>query len=87
MTTHRYQMRKSKMANRKITCAPNLKALPPTHAAFVQHVHRAHHQAIVWQSATQSDPPILDHVQYGWHAGEDRTTLYPITLPAGVFTA
>ena len=53
------------MANTKITSAPKLKALPPTHAAFVQHVHRAHHQAIVWQSAAQSDHPILDPVQYG----------------------
>ena len=87
MTTHRYQMWKSKMANTKITSAPKLKALPPTHAAFVQHVHRAHHQAIVWQSAAQSDPPILDPVQYGWHAGEDGTTLHPITLPAGVSAA
>ena len=24
---------------------------------------------------------------YGWHAGEDGTTLYPITLPAGVSAA
>ena len=87
MTTHSYQMWKSKMANTKITSAPKLKALPPTHAAFVQHVHRAHHQAIVWQSAAQSDPPILDPVQYGWHAGEYGTTLHPITIPAGVSAA
>ena len=30
MTTHRYQMWKSKIANTKITSAPKLKALPPT---------------------------------------------------------
>jgi len=40
MTTHRYQMWKSKMANTKMTSAPKLKSLPPSHDSFVQHVHR-----------------------------------------------
>ena len=27
---------------------------------------------------------ILDPIHYGWHAGDDGTTLYPTTLTAGV---
>ena len=27
---------------------------------------------------------IVDHIQYGWHAGDDVTTLYPTTLTVGV---
>ena len=67
MTTHRYQLWKSKMGNTKTTSAPRLKSLPPSHNPFVQHVHRAQYQAIIWESATQSDPPDLDPNQYGWH--------------------
>ena len=84
MTTHRYQLWKSKMGNTKTTSAPKLKSLPPSHNAFVQHVHRAQYQAIIWESATQSDPPDLDPNQYGWHKDEDGTTLSPTTLPPGV---
>ena len=87
MNTHRYQLWKSKMANSKITSAPKLKSLPPTHDAFVQHVHRAQHQVIVWKSATQSDPPDLDPIQYGWQEGENGATLYPTTLPPDVSPA
>ena len=81
MNTHRYQLWKSKMAKSKITSAPKLKSLPPTH------VHRAKHQVIIWKSATQSDPPDLDPIQYGWQEGEDGATLYPITFPPDVSPA
>ena len=84
MTTHRYQLWKSKMGNTKTTSPPKLKSLPPSHNAFVKHVHRAQYQAIIWESATQSDPPDLDPNQYGWHKDEDATTLSPTTLPPGV---
>lgn len=87
MSTHRYQLWKSKMANSKITSAPKLKSLPPSHDAFVQHVHRAHHQVIIWKSATQSDPPNLDPIKYGWQEGEDGATLCPTTLPPDVSAA
>ena len=30
---------------------------------------------------------ILDPIQYGWHAGDDDTTLYPTTLPACISAA
>ena len=40
-----------------------------THDDFLQHIHRAQHQIIIWKSATQSDPPDLDPIHfhdYGW---------------------
>ena len=54
MTSHRYQLWKSKMGNTNTTSAPKLKSLPPSQNAFVQHVHRAQYQAIIWESATQT---------------------------------
>ena len=30
---------------------------------------------------------IVDHIQYGWHAGNDGKTLYPTTLTVGVSDA
>ena len=75
-----------KRTNSKITSAPKLKSLPPTHA-FVQHVHRAQHQVIIWKSATQSDPPDLVTIQYGWQEGEDGATFYPLTFPPDVSPA
>ena len=67
-----------KRTNSKITSAPKLKSLPPTHA-FVQHV--------IWKSATQSDPPDLVPIQNGWQEGEDGATFYPITFPPDVSPA
>ena len=70
-TTHRYQMWTSKMANTKITSAPKLKALPPT--AFVQHVHRAHHQAILMAISRSVRPsdlgscPVWMACRRRWH--------------------
>ena len=87
MNSHRYQLWKTKMANSKVHSAPSLKSLPPSHCAFVEHVHRAQHQTIIWKSATQSDPPDLDPTQYGWHRDENGTTLHPVTLPPGVSAA
>ena len=75
------------MANTRITSTSKLKSLPPSHDAFVQQVHRAQHQVIIWKSTTQSDPPDLDPIQYGWQKSEDGATLYPTTLPTGVSTA
>ena len=87
MTTHRYQMWESKNGKYKDHLCSEIEGITSNTRCLCSTVHRAHHQTIVWQSATQSDPPILDPVQYGWHAGEDGTTLHPITLPAGVSAA
>ena len=87
MNIHRYQLWKTKMANSKVHSAPLLKSLPPSHCAFVEHVHRAQYQAIIWKSAIHSDQPDLDPTLYGWHRDENGTTLYPVTLPHGVFAA
>lgn len=83
MNTHRYAMWKSKMGNSKITSAPKLKSLPPSREAFIQHVRRAHHQVMIWNSAIQAHPPNLDVIQYGWQEGEDGA-LSPTTLPNDV---
>jgi len=39
---------------------PRLCLLPPTTEAFVENVKRAHHQASIWRSAKEEDPPELD---------------------------
>lgn len=84
MSAHRYGTWKAKMANPKITSSPKLKVLPPSHDAFVEHVHRAHYQTIIWLSASESDPPALDPTNYGWTKADHGVALSPTTLPDGV---
>ena len=53
MTAVRFDIWSQKMGDKKLTAAPQLKSLPPTTAAFTEHVHRAHLQAAVWRAAFQ----------------------------------
>ena len=47
MTKIRFDVWSQKMANKKLTAAPELKTLLPTTAAFSAYVHRAHVQAAI----------------------------------------
>jgi hypothetical protein len=42
-------------------------SLPPTDAAFLQHVLRAHLQVAIWKSALHESPPDIDPTEYGWN--------------------
>ncbi|KAK2153873.1 hypothetical protein LSH36_282g01033 [Paralvinella palmiformis] len=66
MSAVRYDIWTSKMANKKLTTAPQLKTLPPTTEAFGEHVHRAHFQVAIWRSALQQDPPNLNPRHFEW---------------------
>ena len=48
------------------TKSTQLKTLPLTSGAFIEHVHRAHLQVAIWKSALQDSPPNLDPTEYGW---------------------
>ena len=87
MSTARYNIWTSKMANKKLTSAPSLKVLPPTTEAFQQHVHRAHFQAAIWRSALKPDPPVLDPQDYGWSVDANTQSLQSVSLSADVSTA
>jgi len=80
MSAIRYDVWSSKMSNKKITAAPKVKTLPPTTESFLQHVHRAHYQTIIWKSALSPDPPSLDPVRYGWSKDESGQGLVPVTV-------
>ena len=81
MTSLRYMVWTSKMANHKLNSTPNLRVLPPTREAFDEHVCRAHLQAAIWKCALDADPPDLDPVKYGWSINADTNKLEPIALP------
>ena len=87
MSSIRYAIWTSKMANKKLTSAPQLKTLPPTTEAFAEHVHRAHFQAAIWREALQPDPPDMNPIHYGWSLDEASHVLDAITLPPDVSPA
>jgi hypothetical protein len=87
MSTLRYNVWSSKMANTKLSAAPELRSLPPTTAAFEPHVYRAHYQAAIWRAALDPNPPTLDPVQYGWSRDQTSNMLVPVPLPSGVSPA
>ena len=87
MSAARYDIWTSKMANKKLTTAPQLKTLPPTTEAFDEHVHRAHFQVAIWRSALQQDPPNLNPRNFGWSLDEASQSLDSIPLPADVLPA
>lgn len=63
---------------------PKLCSLPPTTEAFVENVKRAHHQASMWRSAKEEDPPVLDVEKYGWKKDKVNRSLVPTTIPEAV---
>ena len=87
MTALRYSVWSTKMSNPKLSSAPDLKTLPPTTAAFVEHVKRAHLQVAIWKAAMDADPPSLDPVQYGWSLDAASGILVPVSLPPDVSPA
>lgn len=71
------------MANPKISSAPQLKSLPPTSEAFVEHVYRAHYQTLIWKSSlSDQPPPSADPVHLGWMNTD--SYLVPRMLPEDV---
>ena len=87
MSAIRFDVWSSKMANKKLTSAPELKTLPPTTAAFIQHVLRAHLQAAIWRAALDPDPPLIDPTSHGWLHEEVSSMLLPVSLPPDVIRA
>ena len=61
--------------------SPKVCSLPPTSESFAENVKRAHLQACVWRQATESDPPEMDPVNYGWEKNEAARSLTPVMLP------
>ena len=82
MSEIRYGVWSSKMAKHKINNTPTLKSLPPTSAAFGEHVSHAHHQKMIWMSALSSQPSQADPEQYGWTNVDGQ--LFPVMLPGKV---
>lgn len=66
---------------------PKLCSLPPTNEAFAENVKRAHHQAIVWRSLDDNNPPELDPEMYGWTKDTTMKTLQPTSLPVNTALA
>ncbi|KAG7164002.1 hypothetical protein Hamer_G014467 [Homarus americanus] len=87
MPTVRFDVLTSKMFNKRLTSAPELRYLPPTTAAFELHVLRAHYQTMIWRSPLEVGPPNHDPRQYGWSSEQASNLLVPVPLPSDVSTA
>jgi hypothetical protein len=51
---------------------PPIMMLPSTDDAAVQHVRRAHLQAILWKAAEDTNPPPVNIQQYGWKTADSK---------------
>jgi hypothetical protein len=56
--------------------------LPPTKAAAIQHVLRAHHQTMIWKTATSAFPELVDPSDCGWKVIENQYTPIFTTNPS-----
>ena len=66
---------------RATSTPPKLCSLPPTSEGFAENVNRAHHQATVWRSLENNNPPELKPELYGWTKDTALKTLKPTSLP------
>ena len=64
MSALRHQVWVSKMGNNKLYAAPELKVLPLTSAAFLEHTKRAHLQVAIWKASLCKDPLKLNPTEY-----------------------
>ena len=64
--------------------APELKAIPPTDAAFIENVKRAHYQAIVWRQALTPNADVPNPLQLGFYLDEEESNYMPIKVPTSV---
>ena len=87
MSSARYGIWTTKMANKKRKSTPILKVLPLTTEAFELHVRRAHFQAAIWRSVLEPDPPALSPMYYGWTLDESKQLLRSVPLPDDVSPA
>lgn len=83
MSETRVKVWASKASTGSVT-APNLRILPPTTAAFLENVKRAHFQASIWRSVTKPELTTLDPVEYGWSKDEANKSLVPVAVPEGI---
>ena len=65
MTSLCYLVWATKMANHKLTCAPELRGLSSTNEAFLHHIHRTQLKATIWRCALDADPADLNLLPYG----------------------
>ena len=83
MSDVRFMAWSTKMANPKISSAPQLKTLPPTSSAFTQQVYRAHYQTIIWKLSLSRAPCSSDDpIHFGWSKLDDQ--LYSTMLPEDI---
>ena len=87
MSKARYEAWLLKTCKRQATSTPKLKSLPPTTAAFVENIKRAHLQTAIWRSALDENPPDLQATDFGWVRDELSQCLQPVTLPPTVQAA
>ena len=69
-----------------ITSSKLCYSLPPTDAAFLQHVLRVHLQVAIRKSALHESPPDIDPTKYGWDK-DHQGNLIPRTVAPGTLDA
>ena len=68
-----------KTESSKISTAPKLCCLPPTHEVFIENVS----QCILWENNLFQDPPNTDFCEYGYFKDTLNPVLRPVMCPDG----
>ena len=55
--------------------------LPPTKGALIQHIKRAHYQALVWYNDEIANPKLPNAIDYGWKIENNLYTPVVTLLP------
>ena len=60
------------------------KSLPPTTAAFIENVKRAHLQTCIGKATLDEDPPNINPIEFGWSRDDQNKILVPVTMPSNI---
>ena len=83
MSSIRYHLWNKKTKSSKISTAPKLCSLPPTHEVFVENLKRGVSQCILWENSLLQDPPNIDFCEYGYYKDTLNRVLRPVMFPDG----
>ena len=83
MTKARYKVWLRKTGRKGIQKVPELKTIPCTNEAFIEHVKRAHLQVAIWYGAIEGTTPDVEPTNFGWTEETHTRSLIPITIRKG----
>ena len=77
----RFSKWKESMASKVLSPSATWQAIPPTSAALMENLKRAHFQVSIWRHSLDPHPPKLVPECFGWDKDSLNEVLLPVLLP------